>query len=138
MANEDVHPIDLTFQRSSAPLSSPDTYICPICSEEQFTLDHFITHMTKHRWDKPLSLSQEYSWLLLTKSSAHKNSRRIKILRRSRRRQRDLRRSSYSAANVDSKQLVNPEIEDVESFLCPACPAFQKIVGVKAAVVRFY
>ena len=143
IANEDVLPIDLTFQRSistgfHAPPPLPSAYICPICSEDQFTPDHFINHMTKHRWDKPLSLSQDRSWLLLTKSSIHKSSRRLKLLRRNRRRQRDLRRTSYSTTNSDFKESMTHPFGEEETFQCPACPAFQRIVGVKAAVVGFH
>lgn len=145
MIDEDALPIDLTLQRKSLPSSlqtpaSGSIYICPICSEEQLTLDHFVDHMATHRWKKSLVASHERSWLLLAKSSLLKSSRRLKLLRRSRKRHRESKQIPSMATAGDDKQPIVTgfvEKEGQVSFHCPACPAFQRITGIQAAVVSF-
>eukprot|EP00108_Taenia_solium_P005072 TsM_000855600 transcript=TsM_000855600 gene=TsM_000855600 len=145
VTDEDVLPIDLTLQRKSLPSSlrtpaSASTYICPICSEEQLTLDRFVDHVTTHRWKKSLVASHERSWLLLAKSSLLKSSRRLKFLRRSRKRHRESKQFSSMATRCGDKQPITTDFVEKEGqvcFHCPICPAFQRITGIQAAVNHF-
>ncbi|VDM32561.1 unnamed protein product [Hydatigera taeniaeformis] len=135
VTEEDVLPIDLTLQRKAHPSSlqtpaSDSIYICPICGEEQLTLDRFVDHMTTHRWKKLPVAPHERSWLLLAKSSLLKSSRRLRLLRRSRKRHREPKHVS-STRSSDIKR------EGQISFHCPACPTFQRIIGIQAAVNHF-
>ncbi|KAL5106263.1 hypothetical protein TcWFU_005989 [Taenia crassiceps] len=145
VTDEDVLPIDLTLQRKSLPSSlqtpvSASVYICPICSKKQLNLEHFVEHMTTHRWKKSLVASHERSWLLLAKSSLLKSSCRLKLLRKSRKRHRELKQLSSVATMGDNKQLIATGFAEKEgqfSFRCPACPAIQRITGIQAAVNHF-
>ncbi|EUB57318.1 hypothetical protein EGR_07854 [Echinococcus granulosus] len=142
MIDEDVLPIDLTLQRKSLPPSmqtppSASIYICPVCSEEQLTLDHFLDHMTTHRWRKSPLASCDRSCLLLARSSLLKSSRRLKLLRSGRKRHRDSKRvSSIATTRSDEQPAATGSVEEEGqvSFHCPACPAFQRISGIQAAV----
>lgn len=118
MIDEDVLPIDLTLQRKSLPPSmqtppSASIYICPVCSEEQLTLDHFLDHMTTHRWRKSPLASCDRSCLLLARSSLLKSSRRLKLLRSGRKRHRDSKRvSSIATTRSDEQPAATGSVEE--------------------------